>query len=283
MTTLHILGNGFDLHHGLPTKIDPDLRNLATQYAHFPGEWDCYSSDLDLWSELEEGLAYPDVTIFTDYLGKFGPDYLSDRESDRDGIIVEADQLVNFPLEVFAENADRALESVSSQQKFQREFGPEDIFVTFNYTHTLQELYEVDAERILHLHGEVGVTPLILGYAPGTLTGIDELNRFNDEDNFDYYISTAYKAVSEKILDFEKQYSLPDLKLFIESYFTKLSRICVYGFSFGMVDKPYFQYLDSKLGDVPWCFRAYSESALDDMCGAFDSYECSIKYLREVF
>lgn len=39
-----------------------------------------------------------------------------------------------------------------------------DIYINFNYTHTLEEIYGIPSEQILHIHGEVGKDNLKLFY-----------------------------------------------------------------------------------------------------------------------
>lgn len=118
MSTLFVLGNGFDLHHSLPTKYDPDLKRLAIKAERFLGEWERYSIAGDLWSDVEDQLAHPDVHLVLEHLEQHAPNYLSDRESDRDGIIHEAEQLLSFPFDEFAQNADVQLATVDRHEKF---------------------------------------------------------------------------------------------------------------------------------------------------------------------
>lgn len=146
MPTLYILGNGFDLQHDLPTRYTPHLKDLAVRQERFRGEWNYYSDVEDLWSDVEANLAYPDIDTLVQHLEQYAPDMLSDRESDRDGIIHEAQQLLHFPLEDFAQIADEAVASAEKIEKFQRFFDSDGYFLTFNYTHTL----EYHMKLILH-------------------------------------------------------------------------------------------------------------------------------------
>ncbi|POH60289.1 bacteriophage abortive infection AbiH family protein [Arthrobacter glacialis] len=282
MSTLFVFGNGFDLQHDLPTRYDPDLKILAIAAERFSGEWESYSVGGDLWSDVEEQLAYPDVDLVLEHLGAFSPDLLSDRESDRDGIIHEAEQLLTFPLEEFAQNADDKLEDVLPKAMFSDLFGPDDYFLTFNYTHTLQHLYDVDPSRILHLHGEVGVSRLILGYAPGSLTGTEILRQYDDEENYEYYHSKAYGAFAQLLAGFEKEYQHEAVIQFINQIAQPPNRIFVYGHSFGSVDRPYFEQLVRSFKDVPWTVCAYNDDALDDVCSALDAYALGIVRERHV-
>ncbi|KQR19144.1 hypothetical protein ASF79_15860 [Agreia sp. Leaf335] len=277
-----MLGNGFDLQHGLPTMYDPHLKTLAIRDERFPGEWESYSIGGDLWSNVEEQLAYPDLDLILEHLDQFSPDLLSDRESDRDGIIHEAERLLSFPLVEFAQNADDKLEGAIALQKFTGLFRPDDYFLTFNYTHTLERLYGVDSSRVLHLHGEVGVSTLVLGYAPGALLGTKILRQWDDKDNFEFYRSRAYCAVSRRIADFEKVYQHGAVTEFTSRVAWPPSRVLVYGHSFGSVDKPYFDNLVGRFRDVPWMVCAFNDRVLDEVCSALDAYGLKIAYERRV-
>jgi hypothetical protein len=283
VSTLFVLGNGFDLHHRLPTHYNPDLKMIAIEAERFPGEWDSYSIEGDLWSDVEEQLAHPDVDLVLEHLGQYNPDLSSDRESDRDGIIHEAEQLLAFPLEDFARNADNKLDDTSPRPEFSDLFRSDDYFLTFNYTHTLERLYGVNPSRILHLHGEVGVSPLILGYAPGSLQGTEILRQWDDEENFEFYRSRAYGVVAQRMADFEKIYQHQALIEFISQKAQPPKRVFIYGHSFGSVDRPYFEHLVRRFKDVPWTVYAYNHQALDDACGALDAYGLGVTYERHVF
>jgi hypothetical protein len=278
MSTLFVLGNGFDLHHSLPTKYDPDLKRLAIKAERFPGEWESYSIAGDLWSDVEDQLAHPDVHLVLEHLEQHAPNYLSDRESDRDGIIHEAEQLLSFPLDEFAQNADVRLATVDRHEKFAQLFQPDDHFLTFNYTHTLEVLYGMAPSRVLHLHGEVGVSRLILGYAPGSLQGTEILHQFDDEENFEFYQSSAYGAVARRIAAFEKAYQHEAMIEFIDRIHQSTSRVMVFGHSFGGVDRPYFDHLARAFNDVSWTLCAHDDQALVDVCRAMDAYGLGITY-----
>lgn len=282
MSTLFVLGNGFDLQHGLPTMYDPHLKTIAMKAERFPGEWESYSIGGNLWSDVEERLAHPDIDLVLDHLSQYNPDLGSDREGDRDAIIHEAEQLLTLPLDEFARRADENLDYTVPLQKFGGLFQSGDRFLTFNYTHTLEYLYRVDPLRILHLHGESGVSRLILGYAPGTLQGTRILRQYDDEENFDFYRSRAYGAVARRMNDFEKVYQHERLVDFIGAITQPLRRILVYGHSFGAVDMPYFEYLARTFKDIPWTVCAYNDVALEDACQAFDGYGLGIAFERNV-
>ena len=84
---LFIIGNGFDLAHNLPTRFDPDFMNFSRKYEQY-NFWDLYQTREDsIWSDFENLLSYPDLNNLEKLFDGYAPDYLSDRESDRDSII----------------------------------------------------------------------------------------------------------------------------------------------------------------------------------------------------
>lgn len=56
---LFIIGNGFDLAHNLPTRFDPDFKNIALKHEE-NNFWEIYRSDVDIWSDFENSLGHPD-------------------------------------------------------------------------------------------------------------------------------------------------------------------------------------------------------------------------------
>lgn len=278
MSTLYVLGNGFDLSHELPTKYDPHLKKLAVEAERFSGEWEGYSIGADLWSSVEEHLAHPDVDLILDHLGSYAPDLASDRESDRDSIVYEAEHLLAFPLERFAELADEKLDSTDPDAKFVNLFRSDDYYLTFNYTHTLELLYGVPSSRILHLHGEVGVSPLIIGYEPGALQKIVALDEWDDEENYEHYRSQAYGAVKRRLAGFEKVYQHEALNNFLNHISHVPDRIVVIGHSLGSVDNTYFHSLVKRFPKARWTVYAHKESALETMRAAAEAYELGVPY-----
>ncbi|WP_274518647.1 AbiH family protein [Streptococcus mutans] len=69
---LFIIGNGFDLAHGLPTKFNPDFKEIAEKNESNPYFWELYQTEeADIWSDFENLLAKPDFNtlgeVFDDY------------------------------------------------------------------------------------------------------------------------------------------------------------------------------------------------------------------------
>ena len=163
---LFIIGNGFDLAHNLPTSFDPHFKNIARKYEH-DNFWDIYQScEYDIWSNFENLLGCPDFNTLVEIFNGYAPDYYSDRESDRDSIIyqVELNGNLQDALCEFADNAEDSLCDIQANDFIEQILDSEGYYINFNYTHTLEEIYGIPSEQILHIHGEVGKDNLKLFY-----------------------------------------------------------------------------------------------------------------------
>lgn len=267
---LVIIGNGFDIDHALPTKFNPDFKNIAEKYES-DNFWDLYQSrESDIWSDFEKLLGNPDFNSLEETFIFNSPDYLSDRESDRDGIIYQVDQSgkLQETLYEFANKAEVELNMKGPKLKFKKMFTKEDLFISFNYTHTLEKIYKVDYKNILHVHGEVGKSNLLLGYVKGEFSpekyGIDvrkkgvgpfieiDIKEYIDDID-DYYVRTAYSNLYEKSKSFYKEVRIFFIESFLNKHKAQIDNIIVYGHSCA-IDFDYFKYLNKKYPNALWEF-----------------------------
>lgn len=274
---LFIIGNGFDLAHKLPTNFNPDFKKIAEKYEQIPCFWEMYQSqEIDIWSDFENLLGKPDFNELEQIFEGYEPDYSSDRESDRDAIITQVDLNGNLipSLYEFAKQAEEKLIKTVAISSNNELFKPKDLFVNFNYTHTLEKIYDVQANRVLHVHGEVGQDNLILGYPKddflpekyqydvrqkgrGPYRKIDIREHIEDmlkNDLMDYYTYTAFKGLINKVESFNK---VPQIKL-LEEFLgrSEIEEIIVNGHSCA-IDFPYFKYLSDNFRKAEWVFYAF--------------------------
>lgn len=271
---LYIIGNGFDLAHDLPTRFDPNFKEIAEKNEVNPYFWDLYQSEKDdIWSDFENLLAKPDLNILGDIFDGYYPDYLSDRESDRDGIILQAVMSGNLQesLDEFANKAEDALRGIRPKREFIEMFSNGGLFINFNYTHTLEEVYDINKRYVLHVHGEVGANNLILGYPEGTYSPesiqVDVLQKGRGpyrevqlkdylERIEDYYVRTAYCNLADKVEGFQKAPDISSVNSFLEAY--KIHEVIVYGHSCA-IDFPYFEHLNQQYPFAKWLFYAFDD------------------------
>lgn len=267
---LFVIGNGFDLAHRLPTRFDPDFKNIARKYEP-DNFWDLYQSqENDIWSNFENLLGRPDFNTLEEIFDGYAPDYSSDRESDRDGIIyqVELNGKLQEALYEFADNAEDSLCNIQANDFIEQILDPDGYYITFNYTHTLEGIYDIPREQILHIHGEVGKNNLELGYPKGNFTpekyiydargkGSGPYIEIEIEDHIngieDYYVGTAYTELISKCESFCKEIRIDLLEDFLDKNQCKIEEIIVYGHSCA-IDFAYFNYLNTRYSNAYWKF-----------------------------
>ncbi len=272
---LFIIGNGFDLAHNLPTRFDPDFKKITRKYEQ-NNFWDLYQSFTnDIWSDFENLLGCPDFNSLKEIFNGYAPDYYSDRESDRDSIIyqVELNGKLQDALYEFANNAEDSLCNIQTNDFIEQILDLDGYYITFNYTHTLEVIYNIPCEQILHIHGEVGKNNLVLGYPKenfkpekytydARMKGRGPYIKIEIEDYInrieDYYVRTAYKNLIDKCASFYKEIRIDLLKVFLDSNQCKIEEIIVYGHSCA-IDFDYFSYLNTRYSNAYWKFYVRGE------------------------
>jgi hypothetical protein len=282
---LYLIGNGFDLHHGLKTRYahfgayleqhDRPLYHLLESYIAFP------QTDKDLWARFEENLANLDVEEIIDENRDRLPDYGSDEFRDRDRYVFPdimeelyndlttglIDQFRSFILQV---------EMPPSAHQYMIELDPKAEFLNFNFTHTLERLYGVDRNRILYIHGVADNenSEIILGHgidpaafeekSPEPPNGLDEddLAKWYDEhDIYDYSFDTGKEAIMRYFATMYKP--TKDIITHHQSFFEGLGTIkevYVLGHSISYVDLPYFKTIFKHVdAQAQWTVSFYSE------------------------
>ena len=269
---LFLIGNGFDIAHGLPTKFNPDFKIIAQANESIPYIWDLYQTrNSDIWSDFENSLAYPDFNELQEIFDSYSPDYSSDRESDRNSIIIQAIISGNLQktLYEFATKAENEIKKRSPIPMFENWFNPCSFFINFNYTHTLEIIYEIHEDHILHIHGEVGVNDLILGYPDGEFnpemyfydirmrgrqsSSIDIIDYIDSLD--DYYVKVAFKTLYEKVKGFSKHTNINLINNFINT--KEIDEIIVIGHAY-KTDFKYYEWLKKRFPLVKWTMYYYN-------------------------
>ena len=279
MKKLFIIGNGFDREHNLSTAYNPHFKEIAERNEQISYFWDIYQSrEVDIWADFENCLAHPDFNSLEKIFDGYAPDYSSDYERDRNAIITQVDlngKLLDA-LYVFADRAEREIDYVSPESKYVGYFSQNDLFVTCNYTHTLEKIYNICSSKVLHIHGEVGKDNLILGYPKGNyeaekyyydvrqkgrgpyrVVNIEEhVKCMLEEELMDYYTYTAYISLIEKTKSFYKSPQIKELDAFLKDL--SVEEIIVIGHSCA-IDLPYFKYLNDNFPLARWMFNPFDE------------------------
>lgn len=309
---IFIVGNGFDLNFKLPTSPDNYKKCLES----FTIEGSSGSSSAldffdqyidDYWSNTEQSLADLDlVSLSADNV--VSPDYLSDHESDRDGGIFQMEQLsndvINARNEALALMVSEADSTHIDTSTINKAAFDNAVIISFNYTTTLERLYDLNKSTVLHIHGclENG-DRLIFGfkddesYSPdgalvtntflskqldieiekiesNSLLSRDEkdeqIESLRDNYNFnDYYIDEQNNVLVQLYHQNQKEFQFNELKSFLNKNIgsnSKFEEIVVLGHSLNDVDSEYFELIEKYIRPKYWTISQYNGSpCLEDL------------------
>lgn len=251
-----IIGNGFDLYNELPTSYSDFYKyviknNLLTETIKNVYSFVDYE---DAWNHFEENLISIDCDYVRDVLspGKFAVAYtgklrkLSIDKTKED--LNEAKEEL-YSLFVSWINSIRVYNIFNFVNK---EFNGESIFINFNYTKTLELLYNVPTKDILHIHGDQA--NIVIGCG-------DEAYKFLMCDAKTYRGHPAYVAIR----DFAKKNIKPVENLtktrlipFLNNFeFDNKIEIYVLGHSKNRIDKGYFSFLNQRFNNAIWNFSIF--------------------------
>lgn len=129
-------------------------------------------------------------------------------------------------------------------------------FITFNYTETLERLYSIPADRILHIHGKAhSDSRIVVGYRTTVdpLSGSFVNNNFKENNN-----------VIQNLVDLDDLYKPSEAIIEQTSVFFNslkgIDSVIVIGHSCSDVDKLYFEAIAANVRpDAKWLFCFFDE------------------------
>lgn len=252
MSELWVIGNGFDLWHQLPTKYSDfyqfawatldELEDYFALEIRPGGPWCDFENSLGnfLWSEFYDDHNYIDTSS-----DDFRPSFAHNLEDD---LIEQADQIVDAIKDSFRE----WVEGINTSSASGRLALPtEALFITFNYTSTLEHVYSIPVDRILHIHGRAETyDDLIFGH--GRKMGeVPELEENGDSNRTVF--SDAKSAAKYPFHALQKP--VQDVLKESEEFFRALghiTEITVAGHSLNRIDLPYFREVAASAPDAHW-------------------------------
>lgn len=275
MTTLYVIGNGFDLWHGLPTGYDQFYEFAKDTLDEVEGYYYLDLTQRGPWCDFENSLGRFDWHLFYEAHDNTDVTAESFRPSEayglEDDLAEQADNYVNAIRECFQEWVDKI--DISAAKK-QMTFAPEDRFFTFNYTSTLQSVYGIEEEKVFHIHGRSErFDELVFGHGESMeeepeLDENGDSNRtmFTDaEGAAKYPFYALQKPVGDVLkrnqLRFELQRDVTD--------------IVVIGHSFNDIDLPYFKKLAECGKGARWRICCYE--AVDKVHHVQQLLKCGVR------
>ena len=249
---LYIVGNGFDLHHGILSDYKHFKKFVQQHDPHLLKVVEHYLPAGEEWGDLELALGKLDVDSIIDDLEHFMTSYGADDWSDsgHHDFQYEVKRVVECLSTELKRQFERWIRGLriatqATARKRLQTLDPTARFLTFNYTPTLQKLYGVPESHVLHIHGRANLPDngLILGHAwnpqkirsPNSRPDIAEIDtRLMEAHNIlDGYFTKTFKPSARLIVE---------NRPFFERL-TNLEEISVLGHSLSSVDEPYFRAL----------------------------------------
>ena len=267
--TLFIIGNGFDLYHGILSSYANFRRwLLSNDYSYFVNQLDFIfdrTLNIDLWSDFENALGNYDYdSLYHEYADeiKIVYDHMMRSAAQKEDATISAigDTLADIQPK-FAEWVDSI---VIKGVKPVLTLFTEAKYITFNYTKTLECVYGIPTNNILHIHGCVGnIEDIVVGH--GNIIN-PHLALSKDED-MTVYEENGKTQIIESMNELAK-----DVKGIMSkhmNFFKSLSNIqhvIVYGHSLSDIDRPYFELIKKSISPIAdWRFSQHSQNDINQI------------------
>ena len=284
---LYIIGNGFDLHHGVRCDFEDFMKwlkkNDKSLFTDLTQVYDDAENN-NWWRDFENSLAQLNINYYANKKGNlYDPEYIKDgsieekTEYASQRVIEEFGKIKDSLRNDFQNWLSMAYENCFKNKKIQ--FPNEDsIFLTFNYTKTLEDIYEIDAKRIYHIHGVIDdKDSMEFGHG----LGVEELDNMlkSQEPRIDEVWNKKLNRMirlqivtpkHKELAAFSTIESIVSLKKDVEKCIEKnkrffneildVERIYVYGFSFSYIDIPYLEKIIRRTKpETHWVISWYSQ------------------------
>lgn len=260
---LYIIGNGFDLAHGYKTKFSNFLEWMKLNYPQDFWIFNDYFDDYLLWNDFEYSLETFDFEQFSN-------DHYPIEDSPQGEAKFIGD--IDYSLSVFSHISALLSEwlltiEYNKYSHICKSIVPNSWFLTFNYTSTLELLYKIPQQNIVHIHGSLSSKEeLICGH--NDIKSIRNLKTRINEYHDGY--------IEQELTNLEYQYfktTYKDVDVIInqnDNFFKNLSfvnNINVLGHSLNPIDFPYFDKIKKVVSEgCFWNIHCFSD---DDKKAAY--------------
>ncbi|MGF7072881.1 bacteriophage abortive infection AbiH family protein [Mucilaginibacter sp. R-33] len=189
--TLYIIGNGFDLHHGIASKysdfktyLAKHDRDLLYALEHL---YDCEN----IWGDFETNLLTISRETFIDYISPFFP---SNEVDDDDFTYAElffsqdhAGNLVDELTESLRKCFHQWIRTLNMPQGYQQQLiklDPNALYLSFNYTDFVETAYGAMPDQICYLHGKKSdkLGSIILGHGESPENSLENWQKANENE-----------------------------------------------------------------------------------------------------
>ena len=257
-TTLYIIGNGFDLAHGIPSsyshfrdycqKHNQELYNLIERF---------YPNPEEFWAAFETNLKNIDADMIIDWCqlgnGEWNTNY-KDFYRFTDEVKNTVD---NIKTSIVAGFHEWIHSLYVDCQKAAGLYSQDALFLNFNYTKTLEKSYGISEDRILHIHGisDTEIQSLVFGHN----ASFEELIYKTEGDN--EFETDSRREIANVLMKLVKptEEIIAQNHVFFDALKDVDLVICL-GVSYNSIDMPYFDKIrNSVKQDAHWICSVYSD------------------------
>lgn len=285
MKRVFIIGNGFDLAHGLKTgyfAFRDFLKSTDRPFYDQIKEYNLFEGD-DLWRNFESNLSKIDVETLTSYANLRCNDDMDYDSMEGDNIDIAVAEELNYIdglSEKIREWVSGTVDLSACNKIIASSYLKDSLWLTFNYTHTLEDLYEIDPNSILHIHGDAEnyYEELIMGH------GNDEDIAEIENECQSLYSGREYGA-KKAVVKYLQKSRKPVTNLIEnhEAYFKdyeSADEIYILGFSFGDVDMPYVEKIASESPKATIYVSFYDVNSIPEFLNKMMKYIERIKFFK---
>lgn len=279
---LFIIGNGFDLMHGIPSSYW-DFQKSLGKHNELRYYLETYIKCDNLWSDFENNLAHLDAGAMLDVVDMWLQIYDAYDPDAKAADYYSAIDIAMLPIEIITDKLPKRFRQwvdslvIDPQKKpLANLLYPSARYLSFNYTDTLEISYDVPATSINYIHGcrKNKKDSLILGHVPD----VDYLDEYQPAQGLvPQYQSKRKNALLDNAMDigatqwisYYDEQTTKHTPEIIESnrpywdLMTDIESIVTIGHSLAKVDYPYFsEIVRYNNGKAEWYIGYHSSQDL---------------------
>lgn len=283
--TLYIIGNGFDLMHGVKSSYRA-FRDFLGKNSDLRFKLELYLKPDDIWADFEDALGHIDMDMMAN------PDVVGDmldatgffEDDSGEAEYYMALEMAAEPMRSITEDLEKRFRTwiekleIGTNDRPLKTLFHDDKVLCFNYTEFVESLYGVSESNVCYIHGcrrkKKGYQKekLILGHKPGAseeeyalIRGLKRKKSYRS-----HVIDVAQEGVVRILSEYDEDLTKDSQSIISEhSMFFKslanVTNVVVIGHSISQVDWDYFLEVAKNTPAAHWYFGCHGIHDLENM------------------